>query len=68
MDRNELQKEVDNLLRLSALLFGAVSWGSAAAALLLMLSLFVEIALPVAFALQMVAGAAGAGISLWRTS
>nr|WP_298095970.1 hypothetical protein [uncultured Shinella sp.] len=68
MDRKELQKEADSLLRLVALLFGSISWGAATAAILTVLSPFIDPALPVAFSLQILAGAAGAGLSLWRTS
>lgn len=68
MNKHELKKEMEDLIRLTALLFAAISWASAAAALLLILSLFVNVALPVAFPIQMIAGAVGAGLSIWRTS
>lgn len=68
MNKHELKKAMDDLVRLTALLFAAISWASAAAAILLILSLFIDVALPVAFPVQMIAGAVGAGLSIWRTS
>lgn len=68
MNKHELKKEMEDLIRVTALLFAAISWASAAAALLLILSLFINVALPVAFPIQMIAGAVGAGLSIWRTS
>lgn len=68
MDRDALKKEVENALRLSALLFGAIAGIVLVMIVLLVLSIFGEVGLPTAFLLQCLMGALGAGAVLWRMS
>ena len=68
MDAEEAKKEVETLLRVVALLFGAVSAGVGAIVVLLIVSFFVDVSLAAAFMLQLLAAKAGAWLSLWRTS
>jgi len=60
MDRNDAENAVKTLLRTVAFLFGAVSGFCATMAAMLFLSLFVDVGLATACALQLLGGVAGA--------
>ncbi len=59
---------MNDLLRVVAFLFGVVAGIAGTMVVLLLVSIFVDVNVTVAFALQLLVGAGVGGLSLWRTA
>ncbi len=63
-----MDKNMTDLLRTVAFLFGVAAGITLTMVVLLVISIFVDVNVGVAFALQILVGACIGGLSLWRTA